>query len=641
MITKLLTPASIGNVVLKNRVIFPSMCNFYCDEHGFVTEQLKEYVKARAAGGAAMIIMPGSPHGTPGPARPALSDPNYYDGWKELAAICHAFDCRLFVQIHPAKAQAGRDPKLLLPDNMDMDTIHSLIESYTRCAAAAKVVGLDGVELHGAHAHEIAQFLSPFYNHRTDLYGKDPAGRSRFYCEIIDSIKKACGSDFPVICRISSSEQIPGGRTVEETVRIAPLLEAAGADAIHVSIGMPLSDHLISAPMDVKDAFNINEIAQIKQAVQIPVIAVDRINTPELAEEILTSGKADFTAIGRGLLADPDFVNKITTGAPLIRCLGCNQGCRKSITKKAIFCVQNPQTGREASLHFTKSPSLAQKKILIIGAGPAGLEAARVLSLRGAKPEIWEKNSRIGGLINLAKLPPHKDAMDRIVTYREEFLRRMGITIRLKKEADAASIREFAPDLLLLATGSEPLLPPIDGLCSGSPSSRCLSEHVYSADQLLSDPVLQDRLARDGRSVAVLGGGLIGVEAAEVLCRIGLPVTVLEMGAEIARELNKNRKHFVMERLEQGKAKVLVNTQVLSVRPPEITVQSEGQTKRLTGFSAVITALGRTSRTSQQLRQELSDAFPELPILLLGDADTPGMAMDAITAAAQIAAGLS
>lgn len=639
MITKLLTPGFIGGAALKNRVVFPSMCNFYCDEQGFVTEQLKEYVKARAAGGAAMIIMPGSPHGEPGPARPALSDPNYYDGWKELAAICHDFDCRLFVQIHPAKAQAGRDPKLLLPDHMDRATIRSLIESYTRCACAAKLIGLDGVELHGAHAHEIAQFLSPFYNHRTDLYGNDCEGRSRFYREIIASIKKECGPDFPVICRISSSEQIPGGRTVEETARIAPLLEAAGADAIHVSIGMPLSEHLISAPMDVEDAFNLNEIARIKQAVHIPVIAVDRINTPELAEEILSSGKADFTAIGRGLLADPDFVSKITTGEPLIRCLGCNQGCRKSITKKAIFCVQNPQTGREASLHFTQNSSLAQKKILIAGAGPAGLEAARVLALRGAAPEIWEKKSRAGGLINLAKLPPHKEAMERIITFREELLKRMGITIHYEKEATATTVRAFAPDLILLATGSEPSIPPIEGLYADS-ASHGLSDHIYSADQFLSDPALQDELVQDGRPVAVLGGGLIGTETAELLCSLGLPVTVLEMGAEIAKELNKNRKHYVMERLAQGNADLLVNTKVISVHLPEITVQSEGRISHLTGYSAVITALGRTNRNSKRLEKELSAAFPQLPIIPLGDAQTPSMAMDAIATAARIAADL-
>ena len=161
MVKELLTPGKIGETTLKNRVIFPSMCNYYCDDKGFVTEQLKEYVRARARGGAAMIIMPGSPHGTPGPARPALSSPLYLDGWKSLAGICHSYGCRLFVQIHPANAQAERDPALLLPDNMEKDFILKLTESYTRCALAAKEAGLDGVELHGAHAHEIAQFLSP------------------------------------------------------------------------------------------------------------------------------------------------------------------------------------------------------------------------------------------------------------------------------------------------------------------------------------------------------------------------------------------------------------------------------------------------------------------------------------------------
>lgn len=227
---KCLTPAAIGKMRLKNRFIFPSMCNFYCDAEGFVTEQLKAYVRARAQGGAAAIIMPGSPHGKPGPARPALSSPRYYDGWRELAAICHEQDCRLIVQIHPAKAQAGRDPSLLLPDGMPREMIREIVASYAACARAARTVSADGVEIHGAHAHEVAQFMSPYYNHRTDEYGGSTENRARLGLEVVRAIK-----------------------------------EAAGADALHVSIGMPLSEAYISAPMDVEDGFNLAHAGRVSK----------------------------------------------------------------------------------------------------------------------------------------------------------------------------------------------------------------------------------------------------------------------------------------------------------------------------------------------------------------------------------------
>lgn len=637
MVKELLTPGKIGETTLKNRVIFPSMCNYYCDDKGFVTEQLKEYVKARARGGAAMIIMPGSPHGTPGPARPALSSPLYLDGWKSLAGICHSYGCRLFVQIHPANAQAERDPALLLPDNMEKDYILKLTESYTRCALAAKEAGLDGVELHGAHAHEIAQFLSPYYNHRTDEYGVDYLGRSKLYRDIVSSIKQACGREFPVICRISSSERIPGGqgRGIEETVKIAPLLEAAGADAIHVSIGMPLSEQYISAPMDVPDAFNRGEIACVKRAVRIPVIAVGRNNSQELAEELLRDGTADFTAVGRGLLADPDFVNKITAKEPICRCLGCNQGCRKSITKKAIFCVQNPFTGREASLHPTYEEGLENRRILIIGAGPAGLEAARIFAMRGARPVIWEKVHIPGGLINLAKQPPHKDAMERIISFRLEMLQKAGIPILLNQEAAPENISEFHPDLIILACGSSPSVPQIPGLClpDGQPK-----ENIYPADRLFRDPALRVKLQTDGLPVAVLGGGLIGTEAAETLSLLGLPVTVFELGSEIAKDLNKNRRYFVMERLRMGRVSLLTGVRVTNVCLPRVTCRKDGKELDFDGFGTILYALGRQNLSSRRLEENLKKAVPDVPILSIGDARQPGMAMDAIADAALTAA---
>lgn len=621
-----MTPASIGTARLKNRFIFPSMCNFYCDEEGFVTERLKAYVRARAQGGAAAVILPGSPHGKPGPARPALSDPRYYAGWRDLRDICREADCRLFVQIHPAKAQAGRDPSLLLPDHMPQDLIEQIVESYAACARAAREIGLSGAEIHGAHAHEVAQFLSPYYNHRTDAYGGSVEKRCRLAVEVVRAIKRAAGEDFPLIFRLSSEEKIPGGREIEETLRVAALLEQAGVDALHVSVGMPASEAYISAPMDVADGFNLSHVARVRGAVSIPVVAVNRINTPELAERVIAEGMADFVAVGRGMLADPAFVRKAAAGEPIRLCLGCNQGCRKSPTKKAIYCAQNPFTGREASLRLERSEALSGRRVLVAGAGVAGLEAAMDLALRGARVEVWERSDRAGGLIEVARLAPHKDAMERMVSYRLSELSRLGVRVRCGMEATPESVRAFGPDLAVVATGSRASLPAIPGLRGAG---------VYLADEALA--LLRAGSPAFGRRCAVLGGGLVGLEAADALAERGVQPEIFELGEAVGAALNANRLFFVRERLRAAGCRVHTGARVLSVRLPDVAFEEKGEARSAGAFDAVIVALGR--RREDGLARALREECPELSVVCLGDAAKPGTAMDAVAQAALFAAG--
>lgn len=619
---KCLTPAAIGKMRLKNRFIFPSMCNFYCDAEGFVTEQLKAYVRARAQGGAAAIIMPGSPHGKPGPARPALSSPRYYDGWRELAAICHEQDCRLIVQIHPAKAQAGRDPSLLLPDGMPREMIREIVASYAACARAARTVGADGVEIHGAHAHEVAQFMSPYYNHRTDEYGGSTENRARLGLEVVRAIKEAAGEDYPVIFRISAEELVPGGRELPETIEIARRIEAAGADALHVSIGMPLSEAYISAPMDVEDGFNLAHAGRVREAVHIPVIAVNRINTPELAERAIAGGQADFVAVGRGMLADPAFVRKIETKEPTRLCLGCNQGCRKSLTKKEIYCVQNPVTGREATLRLEADGALRGERVLVIGAGVAGLEAAMDLAQRGAQVEVWERAAQAGGLMKLACVPPHKDAMMLMVSYRMEMLARFGVCVRLGREATAEAVRAYGADTVVAATGSEPYCPPIPG-----------AQACRTADDVLL--ALRDGRA-PGAHAAVLGGGLVGLETADALCARGVRVEIFEQAEEVGAGLNANRMDFIRRRLAQGGCTAHCGARVEAVDGPSVIYTQSGKRRKAEDFDMVVTAFGRRSRGG--LAQALRASCPEMNVVCLGDAAHPATAMEAVAQAAQFAA---
>ena len=619
---KSMTPQSIGAMTLKNRFIFPSMCNFYCDAEGFVTEQLKAYVRARVRGGAAAIVMPGSPHGKPGPARPALSDEKYCEGWRELAEVCHAQDCRLILQIHPAKAQAGRDPLLLLPDNMPVEMIREIVASYAACAKRARACGVDGVEIHGAHAHEVAQFMSPYYNHRTDEYGGSTENRARLGCEVVRAIKEAAGEDYPVIFRMSSEELVDGGRTIKESIKVARLLEAAGADALHVSIGMPMSEAYISAPMDVEDGFNLDSIRRIHEAVCIPVIAVNRINTPELAERVIAEGIADFVAVGRAMLADPDFVKKAETGEPIRMCLGCNQGCRKSLTKKAIYCVQNPAAGREAQMEKDSSP-LTGKRVLVIGAGVAGLEAALGLSVRGAQVEVWEKEDRAGGLIALACVPPRKQVMERMITYRLEMLSRRKVQLRYHMEADAASVAAYGADLVIIATGSAPSAPDIEGM-----------NDTVAADQAL-EWIAQGRVDKLGGSAAVLGGGLVGIETADALCAAGIRTEIFEQGEKIGAALNANRRHFISGRLDDAHCVRHCGAQVERVHGGVVAYRHEGERAAAGPFDTVVCALGR--RSVNALAQEVARQNAALEVVCLGDAMKPGTAMEAVAQAALFA----
>lgn len=621
MTYQMLSPIKLANIVVKNRVIFPSMCNFYCDNEGFVTERLKAFIKARVKGGVGLFILPGSPHGKPSAARPAISESKYLEGWRELAELCHSEDCKLFVQLHPAKSQAGREENLLLPDNMPLHMIDELIESYAEGAYRAKLANLDGVEIHGAHAHEIAQFMSPYYNHRSDEYGGNYEKRALFSIRVVKAIKEKCGKDFPVIFKISSSEMIDGGRTIDETVLISKLLESAGVDAFDVSIGMPESEQYISAPMDLPDAFNIDEIYQVKQAVNVPVIAINRINTPQIAEEIIANQKADMVAIGRGQLADPQFVNKITSKEPICYCVGCNQGCRASVAKKAIYCMQNVETGRESTFIYKKASDKEKtKKIIIAGAGLAGLEAACILAKRGFKPVIFEKSDKIGGLINLAMLPANKHSIKRMLDYRIAMLEKYNIEIRLNTQVTPEVVFSEHACEVIIATGSTALRPAIEGINHSN---------IYTGDEILQNNILF------GKKVAILGGGLIGGEVAAFLATRGNDVTLIEMGSDIGKALNKNRRYFLLRNLTTNKVEIHLNTVVKQISLPNIIIEADGQTHTLAGFDAVVVAAGR--RSESILAEAIKATNPAVKVHLIGDANQVGMAIDAVWNAAEVA----
>ena len=529
---RVFTAGRIGNVKIKNRVIFPSMCTFFNDPSGYVGEDQYALVRALAKGGTGLIIVPGSPHGKPGPGRPALSDDRYIPGWRSLANIAHSYDARLFCQLHPAAVQAGRDKVVRKVEDYTVEMLQTIANSYALEAKRCMEANVDGVEIHGAHAHEVAQIMSPHYNHRTDEYGGSTEKRAKYAVDIVKGIKALCGKDYPVIFRISGDELVEGGRKLPETIEIIKLLIDAGIDAVHVSIGMPESEEYMCAPMDVSDCFNVDAADAVRKAINncIPVITVGRITTIDEAESILEAEKADFTSIGRAQLADPELVNKYAgvNPEPVCRCVGCNQGCRNTTVRKKIRCMQNAYVGYIDECTIPMIPDATKnKKVMIIGAGPAGMQAAMILAQNGLIPTVYEKEDHPGGLVCLAAKPPYKAAMERVIEYRQGMLDYLKVPVKYNTAVELDLLKKENPDIIIVATGSSPLIPPIPGIDG---------KNVYSGDEVIEkDPEL-------GNRIAIIGGGLIGCETAEMLVSQGKDVELFEMADDIATELTVSRR---------------------------------------------------------------------------------------------------
>ncbi|MCF0136951.1 MAG: FAD-dependent oxidoreductase [Oscillospiraceae bacterium] len=620
-----LTPASIGNVTLKNRIIFPSMCHYHASPKGKMTRELERYIEARAEGGAAVVTIPGSPYGPPSMARLSLSGEYYRADWERAAELCHKHGALLFVQLHPFKHHTEMDKSKKEPDLMPVEEINFFVEQYALAAARAKEFGVDGVELHGAHGHELHQFLSPFYNHRTDEYGGDYKGRAKMGVDMVKAMREAVGPDYPIIFKMSTSEYMEGGITIEDSVRVAALIEEAGASAINASAGTSLLEEYVSGPMDLPKAFNRSDIKAIKNAVSIPVIAINRITTMELANEILESGDADFVAMGRALLADPNAVNKYGTGLSVRQCIGCYQGC-KGDDKLRIFCMQQPLTGRGDYLEYTPLPENKKgEKVLIAGAGVAGMEAAAALARRGFKPVVFEKTGRAGGTVNFAKIPPCKEDFDCLVSARIAELRELNVEVRFNTELTAETVLAEGAKKVVVATGSAPLVPTaIQGLDG---------KNVFTADEVLENPQLV------GENVAVFGGGLVGCETAEYLGTLGKKCTIIEMGPKIATEIHPLRRGFFFNRMQKAGVRTLVGTKLLSVKLPEVTVSAGDYAYELGGFDSAIMAFGRVK--VNDLEAKLKEAIPDVEVFTIGDAREVSTAFKAILSGAECAANMT
>jgi 2,4-dienoyl-CoA reductase-like NADH-dependent reductase (Old Yellow Enzyme family)/thioredoxin reductase len=616
----LFTPLKIGGMEVNNRIILAPMGTSLADRRGSITDAFISYYRERAGGGAGYITVGNAcvhPSGRAAERMVCIYDDAHTAGFVRLAEAIHAVGGKVVVQLNHAGRQSSSSitgQKLVAPSAiackimkeapraLSREEIEDLVEAFSAAALRIKRAGCDGVEFHMAHGYLICQFLSPYTNHRQDEYGGSTERRFRFAGEILARTRKKVGQGFPLICRISADEMVDGGLRIEEARVIARHLVTAGADAIHVS-ACNYESYAYNMP-----CYYLNEgcfiplAAEIKSVIDVPVIAVGRITSPFMAEEILQRGQADLIAMGRALVADPHLVQKTRQGnlSAIRPCLSCNQ-CVESISRDRLECTVNPDIGYEAGRehHQASRP----QKVLVIGAGPGGMEAARVAAQRGHAVTLYEAAARLGGQLFSAALPPMKDGFRLLIDYYGRVLAALGVKIVLNTTCTADFVKAQNPDAVIVATGSH--------CCAFTSDPACLN--VMSYARALND------IGQVGDNVIIAGGGPRGAELADYLAREQKQVTIVEKRKKIGFGLPTGIRFHLENRLKAAHVKMLTRTVVLDISEKRMQVKTKGSVKELTGFDTVITAVGDTS--NNDLARDLRNF--DRPVHVIGDANEP------------------
>jgi len=636
---RLFSPLRIKSLTLKNRIVMPPMTTLLAGPNGEITDRLIAFYAARAQGGAALItvetaeVHPYTHNVSLGDRGfTAIYDDRFLAGFRRLTDQLHAAGAKVSLQLHHAggammmldPAQPPLAPSAIpcpggaVPRALAIAEIEEIVEAFGAGARRAREAGFDAVDIHGGHGYLIAQFLSPYFNRRTDRYGGDLSGRVRFAVEVLRAVRKNVGDDFPVIFRFSADERVPGGRTTAESAVIAPRLVDAGADCLSITTGMHFTFLYTVAPMGMPQGLNVESAAAVKATVDVPVMVVGKMNDPLLAESVLAAGKADLIAIGRGVIADPELPNKLQCGqSEDIRwCIACNQGCFGGLLAGLPFtCLVNPDAGRESEPR--PEPAGRPKRVLVAGGGPAGMEAARSAALRGHKVALYERDQQLGGQFFLASVPPRKQEISPYLRYIERELPKAGVEVVLGHALTPAVVEGVKPDVVIVATGSEPLIPEVPGIDGGN---------VVTAHDVLAGKVWT------GQRILVVGGGQVGCETAEFLARYGKQVTIVEMRSEIAPDVPMVPKAPIIHALEQAGITLLTSTKVVEITADGAVVERGGHRQAVRDIDTIVLAAG--ARSANPLACALEPLAPE--VYLIGDAKNPGSAMDAIAAGMEI-----
>ncbi|MBP2072265.1 MULTISPECIES: FAD-dependent oxidoreductase [Thermoanaerobacterium] len=644
MFDGLLSKGKIGTMETRNRIVMTAMGNALANNDGTVSQRDINFYGARAKGGVGLIITECTivdERGKGNTKQICVYDDRFIPGLKALAEEVHKYDGKIVVQIyHPGRqgisAINGNLPMMAPSDveckvvrqpvqAMSIQQIEEMVNKFVDAAVRIKNAGIDGVEVHGAHGYLINQFLSPYTNKRTDKYGGNLENRMRFLEEIVVGIKEKCGKDFPLLVRLSVDEflemvGLPNeGLHIDESVKIAKRLEELGVDALDISCGIYETMNVAWEPSSYEQGWKVHLAETIKKSVNIPVIGVSVYRDPEFANRMIEEGKIDFVGSARQHFADPEWANKAKEGKldeirKCISCLYCMESLMSAdITGASAQCSINIQSGREGELNDFKEDG-AKRVVAIIGAGPAGLEAARILAKRRFKPLIFEKSDKLGGQLQFANKPPKKEKINWLIDYLKTQIEKAGIEVRYNTAPTVEILKKLNPYAIFLAQGSNPIMP----------------KSIRGIDRknvLVAEDILSGKVRLNGKKVAVVGSGMTGLETAHYLAVDGNDVSVFEMADEIGPGLFFQNLIDILGHLGPFKVKLYPKHKLVEIGEDKVIFENtETKENIYQVFDYVVLSLGRTPNT--ELIDEIKAAFDN--VVVLGDAKQAGKIRNAM-----------
>lgn len=609
-------PIQIGNVIFRNRMFSAPMGGTDIPEDCTIGPKSTAFYELRAKGGAAAVTVSECVVHHTDPSHAFRLDPKILGS---MASFTYTADA---IRRHGAipsveLSHAGQYSGNYLIDESEKgkieqwgpsagvredgvpvrelteEMIREIVEAYGATAALAKRAGFEMVMVHGGHGWLINQFLSPRYNKRTDKYGGSLENRVRFAQEVLDSIRAAVGPGFPIEFRMSGAEFIEGGYGLEEGIEIAKLLESR-VDLLHVSAGSYKAGFDITHPSMFKEhGCNVYLAAEIKKHVSVPVATVGGLNDPEMMEEIIASGKADVVVMARALLADPDLPRKVMANQDrsIVKCLRCYTCLAERVVTTTRRCTVNPYIGREQEAGDIV-PAVKPKKVLVVGGGPGGLQAAVTAARRGHKVILCEASDELGGILKGERAIPFKREMYELGVTLGTQARELGVEIRLNTFVTKEYVEREKPDAVIIAVGSEPIVPPIPGIDGDNVIQ--VTEYYLKEDKVTD-------------SVVVLGGGLAGCEAAVHLAKEGKTVHLVEMRSELAPDANVRQRPILLKEIEESGVAVHLGHKGVRITKEGVFCEHEGQEAFIPG-TTVICALGQRPR--RKVVEELLDTAP-------------------------------